>query len=102
MPAQESGCAAGRTAHDVSRLAGPGPGRLSMDRRALLLSTLVPMAGACSSPPPAPPVVEPFIAFDGTAPHTRPIGSAAPGAQRAFDQGLSFLWSFNHDEAISS
>jgi tetratricopeptide (TPR) repeat protein len=73
-----------------------------MDRRTLLLSTLVLLAGACSSPPPAAAVVEPYIPFDGTAPHTRPIGSVAPGAQRAFDQGLSFLWSFNHDEAISS
>ena len=73
-----------------------------MHRRALLLSTLVLLAGACSSPGPAAPAVEPYIAFEGTAPHTRPIGSKAPGAQRAFDQGLSFLWSFNHDEAISS
>src|SRR6185436_9327364 len=73
-----------------------------MHRRTLLLSTAVLLAGACSSPAPAPPAVEPYIPFNGTAPHTRPIGSAAPGAQRAFDQGLSFLWSFNHDEAISS
>jgi len=73
-----------------------------MDRRALLLAPLVLLAGACSSPGPAAPAVEPYIAFEGTAPHTRPIGSKAPGAQRAFDQGLSFLWSFNHDEAISS
>jgi tetratricopeptide (TPR) repeat protein len=33
-------------------------------------------------------------------PHKRPISAASPEAQQYFDQGLSFLYGFNHDEAI--
>ena len=31
---------------------------------------------------------------------TRPITTKSPEAQRYFDQGLAFLYGFNHDEAI--
>jgi len=40
--------------------------------------------------------------FDGLGPHTRPIGTPSPEAQAWFDQGLNFLYAFNHDEAIRS
>ncbi len=37
--------------------------------------------------------------FDGLGKHTRPV-SANTDAQAYFDQGLAFLYAFNHDEAI--
>ncbi len=37
--------------------------------------------------------------FDGLGKHTRPV-SANKDAQAYFDQGLAFLYAFNHDEAI--
>jgi len=40
--------------------------------------------------------------FDGLGPHTRKITTSSPEAQRYFDQGLAFLFGFNHDEAIRS
>ena len=33
-------------------------------------------------------------------PFTRPVTTSSPEAQRYFDQGLAFLYGFNHDEAI--
>ena len=35
-------------------------------------------------------------------PHTRKVTTASTLAQRYFDQGLAFLYGFNHDEAIRS
>lgn len=40
--------------------------------------------------------------FPGTGPHTRPVATASAEAQAFFDQGLAFLYAFNHDEAIRS
>lgn len=40
--------------------------------------------------------------FRGTGDHRRPVTTRAPEAQRYFDQGLAFLYAFNHDEAIRS
>lgn len=34
--------------------------------------------------------------------HTRKVATASPEAQRFFDQGLTWAYSFNHDEAIRS
>jgi tetratricopeptide (TPR) repeat protein len=43
---------------------------------------------------------EPF--FPGLGERTRPVTTGSPEAQRYFDQGLSFLYAFNHDEAVRS
>jgi predicted amidohydrolase/tetratricopeptide (TPR) repeat protein len=43
---------------------------------------------------------EPF--FDGLGKRSRSVTTASPEAQRYFDQGLKFLFAFNHDEAIRS
>jgi tetratricopeptide (TPR) repeat protein len=43
---------------------------------------------------------EPFFAGLGT--HGRKVSTNAPAAQRYFNQGLAFLFAFNHDEAIRS
>ncbi|MBI5503439.1 MAG: hypothetical protein HY899_01450 [Deltaproteobacteria bacterium] len=40
--------------------------------------------------------------FEGLGTNGRKITTASPQAQRYFDQGLSFLFAFNHDEAIRS
>ena len=37
--------------------------------------------------------------FDGLGKHSRPV-TANVDAQKYFDQGLNFLFAFNHDEAI--
>src|SRR4030081_1345427 len=41
---------------------------------------------------------EPF--FEGLGSHTRKISSDSPEAQKYFDQGLDFLFGFNHGAAI--
>jgi len=40
--------------------------------------------------------------FAGTGEHRRPVETASAEAQQYFDQGLAFLYAFNHDEAIRS
>jgi tetratricopeptide (TPR) repeat protein len=47
---------------------------------------------------PAPP--EPL--FDGIGKYSRKITTTNPDTQRYFDQGLNFLFAFNHDESIRS
>ncbi len=57
--------------------------------------------GACASSPhtatDAPPIL-----FDGLGDEHRAITTSSPEAQQWFDQGLIWLYSFNHDEAIRS
>lgn len=38
--------------------------------------------------------------FDGLGPHRRAVTTESADAQKYFDQGLNFLYGFNHDEAI--
>jgi tetratricopeptide (TPR) repeat protein len=40
--------------------------------------------------------------FDGLGTFHRKITTASPEAQRYFDQGMRFVWAFNHDEATRS
>jgi tetratricopeptide (TPR) repeat protein len=40
--------------------------------------------------------------FGGLGGHSRKVTTASPEARRYFDQGLAFLYAFNHDEAIRS
>jgi len=40
--------------------------------------------------------------FDGMGPHTREVTTASAEAQKYFDQGIAWLHSFNHDEAVRS
>ncbi len=40
--------------------------------------------------------------FDGLGSHGRKVTTKSADAQRYFDQGLAFLFGFNHDEAIRS
>ena len=38
--------------------------------------------------------------YKGLGNHTRPVATSNPEAQRFFDQGLNFMYAFNHDEAV--
>ncbi|HEX5035575.1 MAG TPA: hypothetical protein VFX30_00230 [bacterium] len=40
--------------------------------------------------------------FEGLGAHQRQVTTSSDEAQRYFDQGLNFLYAFNHDEAIRS
>jgi tetratricopeptide (TPR) repeat protein len=40
--------------------------------------------------------------FEGLGNHSRKVTTTNPAAQKYFDQGLAFLFAFNHDEAIRS
>jgi tetratricopeptide (TPR) repeat protein len=48
----------------------------------------------------APAVQPKATAFDGLGKHTRKVATSNPEAQKFFDQGLNFMFAFNHDEAI--
>ena len=40
--------------------------------------------------------------YEGIGTSHRPISTRSRGAQRYFDQGMRFLWAFNHDESTRS
>lgn len=77
-----------------------------MTRRthALSLLTALGLFGSCASTP-APPaygtVGSPQL-FDGMGSHARRVTTSSAEAQHYFDQGLNWLYSFNHDEAVRS
>lgn len=45
---------------------------------------------------------DPAMLFDGLGPHYRKISTKSKQAERYFNQGLEFLFGFNHGEAIRS
>lgn len=57
-----------------------------------------------SEHPPATVVewAEGAMLFDGLGEAHRAVTTSSPDAQSYFDQGLRFMWSFNHDEATRS
>jgi tetratricopeptide (TPR) repeat protein len=59
-----------------------------------LLAVLLATAVGCSGGPEG--------RFEGTGAHARPVTTSSPQAQVFFNQGLHFLYAFNHDEAIRS
>lgn len=73
-------------------------------KRSLLALAALGLLAACGHAPTKPPA-EPTAAlrvplYDGLGPHRRVVTTSSPEAQRYFDQGLAFLYGFNHDEAI--
>jgi tetratricopeptide (TPR) repeat protein len=76
----------------------------------------VPFAALLTVMSAAPPAATPILAaapaakaadppapiFPGMGAHHRAVGTARPEAQRYFDQGLTWAFAFNHDEAIRS
>ena len=73
------------------------PHRLA--RWAVVLSATV-LAACGTQPYETVTVTQPM--FAGTGPHHRPVATASAEVQSYFDQGLAFLYAFNHDEAIRS
>lgn len=73
-------------------------------RLTVLIAALAALAAVGIPPAPAddraPAVATPL--FEGLGKHTRKITTSKPEAQQYFDQGLNFLFAFNHDEAIRS
>lgn len=69
------------------------------------LSSLWLLAACATAPAPEPPAYgvggKPQL-FDGMGSHTRPVTTRSAQAQRFFDQGLDWVYSFNHDEAVRS
>jgi tetratricopeptide (TPR) repeat protein len=45
---------------------------------------------------------KPATMMAGMGSHHHPVSTSKPEAQKFFDQGLSFVYAFNHDEAIRS
>jgi tetratricopeptide (TPR) repeat protein len=67
----------------------------------LALAVLLAGCAALKPVPPTEPVGDVPL-FPGLGDHGRKVTTRSPEAQRYFDQGLSFLYAFNHDEAIRS
>jgi len=93
--------------------------KLPQQIRRLAPAALLAITAGCvaSNPPPGAPPATPADAprgaqhdaatpltplFGNLGDHTRTITTRSPAAQRYFDQGLTFVFSFNHDEAIRS
>ncbi len=56
----------------------------------------------CAQPTAQPPREEAAVLFDGMGDHERAVTTKSPNAQRYFNQGLTWSYAFNHDEAIRS
>ena len=67
--------------------------------RASLVSLLA-LATVAALCPAEPPQTSAVPLFEGLGTHTRPVATSKPDAQKYFDQGLMFMFAFNHDEAI--
>ncbi|HXH60216.1 MAG TPA: tetratricopeptide repeat protein, partial [Fimbriimonadaceae bacterium] len=63
-----------------------------------MIATLIALSMALGRTQDAP---KPMF-FDGTGSHTRQVATSSPLAQRWFNQGLAFMFAFNHDEAVRS
>src|SRR6185369_5214830 len=112
-PTKSSTCCA-NTAPANKRLhtSGPGDSRASegpiMFRpiASTLLAAAVIVSSACSTgnrtASPHDAGVGPVPLYEGLGSNGRKITTSSREAQRYFDQGLSFLFAFNHDEAIRS
>ncbi len=69
--------------------------------QALVLGIGLCVSCAGTETPPAAPAKAPEVPlFEGLGSHHRKVTTTSADAQRYFDQGLAFLYGFNHDEAI--
>ncbi len=82
-----------------------------MHRNLALYVAPLALALGCGAPepkpkpaPPAAPAGAPARVplFEGLGAHKRKVTARSAEAQRYFDQGLAFVYAFNHDEAIRS
>ncbi len=70
-------------------------------RFAAIVCSLV-LAAGCTSTPHQSSTGSQAQLFAGMGSHTRPVSGASAEAQKYFDQGLTWTYAFNHDEAIRS
>lgn len=74
-------------------------------KRRLICATLLLLVAGCASTQPRPASEKESEAprlFSGMGDHHRKVQTASVRAQRYFDQGLTWAYAFNHDEAIRS
>lgn len=74
--------------------------RMSVAAAGLMLAAAL-LAG-CQNPARRGPQLTGQPLFDGLGDYTRAVNTDDPLAQRYFDQGLTWAYAFNHDEAIRS
>jgi hypothetical protein len=74
---------------------------LSLGLITTALAESAPLSQASAQPSPAAGAVREPI-FDGLGNLHHPVTTNSPLAQRFFDQGLTFVYAFNHDEATGS
>ena len=70
--------------------------------RATAMIVLASVAGRLLAEP-AKPGSQPtpkVTLFNGLGKYTRPVATSNAEAQKFFDQGLNFMYAFNHDEAV--
>ena len=74
-----------------------------MSRILCLVAALsVASAGFAQSHHDPPPAAKPAALLAGMGSHHHPIATASPEAQKFFDQGVTLLFGFNHEEAYRS
>src|SRR5262245_12668256 len=83
----------------------PSTKRSSRMRFILTIAAMLVLAGVPGRllAEPAEPGSRPASAvplYEGLGKHVRPVATANPQAQKFFDQGLNFMYAFNHDEAV--
>jgi len=64
------------------------------------LVALAVVVSLCPAEQPTQPKKPAVPLFEGLGKHTRTVATAKPDAQKYCDQGLMFMFAFNHDEAI--
>jgi tetratricopeptide (TPR) repeat protein len=71
--------------------------------RVALAALVLAVVSACSNHPKgSTPGSGETPLFEGLGSHSRPVTTPSKDAQEYFDQGLNFVYGFNHDEAIRS
>lgn len=74
-----------------------------ISRLALCLTFLLLAVSGCQQPnKTAPDSAKPTPLFEGMGHHAKWIQTSSPDAQAYFNQGLTWAFAFNHDEAIRS
>jgi tetratricopeptide (TPR) repeat protein len=68
----------------------------------LVAALFVASAGFAQSHHDAPPPAKPAALLPGMGSHHHPIATSSPEAQKFFDQGVTLLFGFNHEEAYRS
>src|SRR4051794_3773028 len=64
------------------------------------LASLLALAAVAALCPAEPPQKTAVPLFDGLGTYSRTVATSKPEAQKYFDQGLMFMFAFNHDEAV--